>query len=210
MMKKITILIICFYSIISLAAQNDDTYKTNVKDKILTQLYLDDIFTFKDKSGNVIYNYSLLDSIEIDYTFMEYESEMYLDVDFYKFNVKEDKLILNDESFELSIGEMYEECTEFILAINTNKLFNYTYKLKGFSTNDLLFLINDLSKGEKDDMKIKEIINEMDDVFVDLDISCLYNSIRKLKFNSNCIKSGCFRRRPYSISGHGKGSPSNK
>lgn len=199
---KILYLIIttlCFSNILHSQEKRDDIEK-----KILIHLYEDNAFKFLDDSGKVINDFSLLDSLKIDYDYMEAESNQYTNFDFYSFKVDEISLISKNDSVNISISKSYTQCSNFILAFNLNEIYNYTYRLKGFSTNDLIYLLSDLSREEKKDMKLKDIIKDMDLVFEDLDIRCMYKSIMKLNFNSECFKSDCYRKRPYSLTAHGK------
>lgn len=176
----------------------------DIEKKILIHLYEDDAFKFLDDTGKVINDFSLLDIVKIDYDYMEAESNQYTNFDFYSFKIDKINLISKNDSVDISIAKSYTQCSNFILAFNLNKIYNYTYRLKGFSTNDLLYLLADLTREEKKDMKFKDIVEDMDLIFEDLDIRCMYKSIMKLNFSSECFKSDCYRKRPYSITAHGK------
>lgn len=171
--------------------------RNSIRDKILTHLYQDDIINFLDKSGKIVkYDFSLLDLIDIDFTLMKYESSNYVDIDFYKFDINDIRMGVKNDSVNLSVNDIFPKCNTFILGINLSEFHNYTYRLKGFSTNDILYLLHDLSVNEKSDLKMKAIVKEMDVIFEDIDIQCMYKSIKKMKLDSECIKSNCYRRRP--------------
>ena len=200
-MKQIYFIIIIFcLSFISYSQEKRD----DIEKKILTHLYEDDVFKFLNDSGKVIHDFSLLESLKIDFEYMEAESNQFINFDFYSFKVNEISLTSKNDSVNISIAKSHSECSNYILAFNLNRTYNYTYRLKGFSTNDLLYLLHDLSKVEKNNMKIKDIIKEMDYIFEDLDIRCMYKCIIKLKFNSKCFKSNCYRKRPFSLTAHEK------
>ncbi len=199
-MKKFFIYILTISSLqYAIYPQEDNSY---LEKKIIMQLYEDNVFKFVDHMGNIIRDFSLLNEVKINYTYMEYESDQYRDFDFYFFELNSDNLTSKNESVSISILKTYPECHNFILAHNINNFSRNIYRLSGFSSNDLIYLLHDISIAEKEGMKTKKIMKEMDNTFKDLDIRCMYESIMKLDFSSGCFKSGCFRKRPYSFSLH--------
>ena len=100
-MKQIYYIIIFCLSIISYAQEKRD----DIEKKILTHLYEDDVFKFLNDSGKVIHDFSLLESLKIDFEYMEAESNQFINFDFYSFKVNEISLTSKNDSINISIAK---------------------------------------------------------------------------------------------------------
>jgi len=173
-----------------------------IEKRIIMHLYLDDMFKFKDSTGKVINDLSLLEDVSLNYTYMEYESSQVINFDFYQVEINESNLTSKNDATKIVIIKNSPQCGNLILGFYLNNIYNHSYRLQGFSTNDLMYLLYDISREKALGTKIKKVIQEVDAIFESLDIECMYKSIKRMDFDSECMKSNCYRKIPFSYRAH--------
>ncbi|MFK7750843.1 MAG: hypothetical protein AB8B65_20810 [Kordia sp.] len=198
-MKNSIYLILTFIFCYNVNAQKKSSA---IEKRIIMHLYLDDMFKLKDSKGKVINDFSLLNDVSLNYNYMEYESSQIINFDFYQIQVNENNLTSKNDATKISIIKSSSQCGSLVLGFYLNNIYNHSYRLQGFSTNDLPYLVYDIAKEKTSGTKIKKIVQEIDSIFESLDIECMHKSIKKLDFDSECMKSNCYRKIPFSYRAH--------
>ena len=104
---------------------------------------------------------------------------------FYRYKIGENEISVTDK--DVNLGLVASMCKEYIIAhdIESNK----SFRLKGFNSNDLFFLIESINKhsyeGKRSAKKILKDLNEFVDI--DIDFIKLFKAIKKMKFDSEYL-----------------------
>ena len=104
---------------------------------------------------------------------------------FHRYKIGENRISVTDKNVKL--GLVTSSCYEYIIAhdIESNK----SFRLKGFNSNDLFFLIESINKhsyeGKRSAKKILKDLNEYVDI--DIDFIKLFEAIKKMKFDSEYL-----------------------
>lgn len=166
--------------------------------KFILNLYQDGLLSFQDKENNVVNDICLLEQVKIKYEHLKLKSANFTFFDFYAFTFSNENLIFNNQK-DKTIRPIYNpECGKVIIAFNSHHLYNRIYKVKGFLSNDLLFLLNDM-KAMGNFKSIKKSLKYLDREFEDIDFRCIYRALKQTNFDSDCLKEGCFIRKSYEV-----------
>lgn len=174
-MKKLILIFFIGFTFQTFSQVND-----KIKKAFALRLIEEEILVIEDKYSKEI----LLDPnlVNVEVSFL---GQYYSDIVFYDFKVGENKIDTNDN--KLSIFFNSSSCNTYILAFNLDN--NRSYRIKGFYGNDLLFLIKDIYEVDTERKNVKNIINELDNLDVNVDFKSIFNAIKKFDFNADCLKA---------------------
>lgn len=108
----------------------------------------------------------------------------YTDIVFYKFVLG--KNIIRDKEEKMKISFNSSSCNEYILAYDS--INNFTFRLKGFNGNDLLFLLDDIKKVSFIKRTSKKILSELSEINIGINFHELYKALINLNFDSPSLK----------------------
>jgi hypothetical protein len=109
----------------------------------------------------------------------------YSDIMFYKFELGRNKVNVENEKLDVFFNS--SSCNEYIIAFNLQN--NRSYRLKGFYGNDLLSLVRDIDSSSTVRKKIKNIIDELDDLLIGVNFNDIFKAIKRFDFTADCLKS---------------------
>ncbi|MCA6069498.1 hypothetical protein JI747_020245 [Chryseobacterium sp. RG1] len=157
-------------------------FSQTVKEKLTINLIEDGILTIQGKNDKNKYYDPELINIQFDTV---KTSSIYLDENFkiLKFNLKKNNVEYNRDKLVVLFNSSF--CETYILAIDSE---NNSYKLSGFSKNDLLYFINSIKKIFHDKSS-KYVLTYLKDNIQEIDFDCIYKSLKNEKFDSRCIIS---------------------
>ncbi len=149
--------------------------------KFIMNLIEDGVLTIQDKNSTE--KYYNPDYISIQFDTIK-TSSVYLDENFkiLKFNLEKNNVEYDRNKFVALFNSSY--CDTYILAVDSEK---NSYKLSGFSKNDLLYFMNSIKKIFHD-KNSKYILNFLKDNFQELDFDCIYKNLKNENFEEKCIK----------------------
>lgn len=147
---------------------------------IFTQhLLMDNVLILENKQQERLYDSSFIE-LEIDTL-----SSLFSNFEFYRFIVGKNKVVTSSENLFISFSS--SSCKEYIIAFNNFE--KKSYKLKGFNTNDLLFLISEIKKMSYEEYNsYKQIIRDLDELNIGINFKKTYNDILNLKLDSHNLK----------------------
>lgn len=77
-------------------------------------------------------------------------------------------------------------CLQYMIIYNQKE--KISYRIKGFNGNDFLFLIRDLKVESSRKIKNKELVESLFPLVDNLDLNCIYHSLLKRNWDSECLK----------------------
>lgn len=151
----------------------------------ISELYVDGVIIMKNSNSGVYFDsYKYLNSINIEIDTIA-KLPIIEDYVIFKFTLGKNKISLVSDNIELNFNS--SSCSTFIIAINV--INRKSYKLKGFSKNDILFLLDDLKKYHFENYNLKKIAKQIQSYTSELDFLCMYNSLVKNDLESDCLIS---------------------
>ncbi|MBN9285642.1 MULTISPECIES: hypothetical protein [unclassified Flavobacterium] len=174
-MKKLVMVLFLITSLNAFSQANND-----IKKSFVLRFLEENIVVVKNKDTK--YNLYNPDFIEIEINNLNNYDSDYM---FYRFKLGENTIKANDEKLEILFNS--SSCNEYILALNIiNKK---SYRIKGFNGNDFLFLLKDISELSTERKTIKKIVSELDKIHIGVNFTDIYNALKKLDYNADCLKS---------------------
>ncbi|WP_336703377.1 hypothetical protein [Chryseobacterium indologenes] len=171
-----------FYILVFTIFISSFSFSQTVNEKFKINLIEDGILTIQDKNNkNKYYNPELIN--------MQFDTvkttSIYLDENFriLKFNLKKNKVEYDRDKLVALFNSSF--CDTYVLAIDSE---NNSYKLSGFSKNDLLYFINSIKKIFHDKSS-KYVLTYLKDNIQEIDFDCIYKSLKNEKFDNRCIMS---------------------
>ena len=173
-MKKNLIILILLLSI-SGYTQNIDV----ISKQFILSLINDGVLTIEDTASDKLYYNVDLVQLELD-SIGNYFDDIY----FYRFTLGKNKLFY-DKSIKISLS--VSSCEEFILAFSYEA--DDKYRLKGFSGNDLLFLLRDIKNTTGYKESYYEILSDLSLFITDINFEDVYEAIINLDFDSPSLRN---------------------
>lgn len=137
------------------------------------------LLTIEDIEKNKLYYDVDLIQLELDSIGNYFE-----DIYFYKFTLGENKIIYNKN---IKVSLSVSSCEEFILGFSSDAVAKY--RLKGFSGNDLLFLLRDIKITTGYKKSYNEILSNLNLFINDINFEEVYEAIINLDFDSPSLKN---------------------
>lgn len=177
---RIILVIICLsYSTFFYSQNGNDQNENDINRTFALNFLNENVLILKNiGESNRIYNPDIV-KIEVE-SLGNYNSN----ISFYKFELGKNKIIPLDKKLDITL--QMSSCQEYVIAFNIEN--HKSYRIKGFDTNDLLFLIRDVDKSLYKRKKVKNILKELNDLSTKVDFICIYNSLKKMNFDSECLK----------------------
>lgn len=167
-----------FFTFIILIASINLFSQENPKQIFARHLLIENILLIKDNRQERLYDSNLV-KMEIDTL-----NSFYSNFDFYRFTLGKNKVTSVSEDNSVLFSS--SSCKEYIIAVNNFD--NSSYKLKGFNTNDLLFLLRDIKKLPQHDKSYNQIIKDLDGLNLGVNFKKIFKDIRNMKFDTAELK----------------------
>ncbi|TGN30235.1 hypothetical protein [Empedobacter tilapiae] len=182
-MKILKITIIIFLTFQTYMFSQNKNNNLSSDKKFLLNLITDDVIKFVDEKNEDVFKFNYLNLVDIKFDSIGAFPPLY-NISLYKFNTKKNKISISSNDIKIVYNS--SSCDDYFIAVDE---FNKIYRLKGFSSNDFLFMLNDIQKNTYKRYKIIDIIKSFEELTNEIEFKCIYKSLINFDLNQDCLKS---------------------